>query len=47
MDTAQKKVMVLGAGHYQVPLISKAKELGLFTIVCSIAGNYPGLAIAG
>lgn len=34
--------MILGAGIYQVPLINKAKELGLYTIVASIPGNYPG-----
>ena len=31
---------------YQVPLIKKAKELGLYTIVVSIPGNYPGFALA-
>lgn len=41
-----KKLMILGAGIYQVPLIQKAKELGLFTIVVSIPGNYPGFADA-
>lgn len=41
-----KKIMILGAGIYQVPLIKKAKELGLYTIVCSIKGNYPGFAYA-
>lgn len=41
-----KKVMILGAGHYQLPLIKNAKDLGYFTIVCSIPGEYPGLPIA-
>ena len=41
-----KKVMILGAGTYQVPLIKKAKEMGLYTIVVSIKGNYPGFSIA-
>ena len=41
-----KKIMILGAGVYQVPLIKKAKELGLYTIVVSIPGNYPGFALA-
>ena len=31
---------------YQVPLIQKAKDLGLYTIVVSVDGNYPGFAIA-
>jgi len=41
-----KKIMILGASIYQVPLIKKAKEMGLYTIVCSIEGNYPGFAFA-
>ncbi|MEY8426380.1 ATP-grasp domain-containing protein [Lachnospiraceae bacterium 46-15] len=41
-----RKLLVLGAGIYQVPLIKKAKELGLYTIAASYAGNYPGLALA-
>lgn len=41
-----KKLMILGAGVYQVPLIKKAKEMGIYTIVVSIHGNYPGFAIA-
>ncbi len=41
-----KKILILGAGVYQVPLIQKAKDLGLYTIVVSVDGNYPGFAIA-
>ena len=41
-----KKIMILGAGIYQVPLIKTAKRLGIYTIVVSIPGNYPGFAIA-
>ncbi len=41
-----KKIMILGAGTYQVPLIQAAKRLGLYTIVVSIPGNYPGFEIA-
>lgn len=37
-----KKIIILGASVYQVPLIKKAKEMGLYTIVISIPGNYPG-----
>jgi len=37
-----KKILILGAGVYQVPLIKTAKRLGLYTSVCSIPGNYPG-----
>ena len=41
-----KKILILGAGIYQVPLIRKAKEMGLYTVVTSIPGNYPGFALA-
>ena len=40
------KLLILGAGIYQVPLIKKAKSMGLYTIVASYAGNYPGLSLA-
>lgn len=42
----KKKLMILGAGIYQVPLINTAKRLGIETIVVSIPGNYPGFALA-
>lgn len=38
-----EKLMILGATDYQVPLIKVARELGYYTIVASIAGDYPGL----
>ena len=41
-----KKIMILGAGIYQVPLIETAKRMGLYTIVVSIPGNYPGFTLA-
>lgn len=41
-----RKLLILGAGIYQVPLIQKAKAMGLYTIVASYAGSYPGLALA-
>lgn len=41
-----KKLMILGAGIYQVPLIKKAKEMGVYTIVVSIPGKYPGFKLA-
>lgn len=41
-----KKLMIMGAGIYQVPLIKKAKEMGIWTIAVSIPGNYPGFALA-
>ncbi len=42
----QKKLIVLGAGVYQVPLIDKARDLGCQTLVVSIPGNYPGFSHA-
>lgn len=41
-----KKILILGAGIYQVPLIKTAKRLGIESIVVSIPGNYPGFEIA-
>ena len=41
-----KKLLVLGAGIYQVPLIKKIKEMGIYCIVSSICGNYPGFQYA-
>ncbi len=41
-----KKIMILGAGIYQVPLIKQAKKMGLHTIVVSYPGNYPGFKYA-
>ena len=41
-----KKLLILGAGTYQVPLIKTAKRLGIYTIVSSIHGNYPGFELA-
>ncbi len=41
-----KKILILGAGIYQVPLIKTAKRLGLYTIVASIPGDYPGFELA-
>jgi len=41
-----KKVMILGGGYYQLPLIKKSVEMGIHTIVCGIPGNYPGYKYA-
>ena len=38
--------MIVGAGRDQVPIIKKAQQMGFFTIVVSVSGNYPGFAIA-
>lgn len=41
-----KKILILGAGIYQKPLIEAAGKLGLYTIATSIKGNYPGFEVA-
>ncbi|MGA1825568.1 MAG: ATP-grasp domain-containing protein [bacterium] len=41
-----KKLMILGAGIYQVPAIKKAKEMGVYTIVLSYIATDPGLKVA-
>lgn len=41
-----KKIIILGAGVYQVPLIRTAKQMGLYVIVVSTPGDYPGFALA-
>lgn len=41
-----EKLLILGAGDFQKPLIQKAKDKGLFTIAMSPEGDYPGLDIA-
>lgn len=41
-----KKIMILGAGTYQVPLIKTARRMGLYTIVVSIPGDYRGFELA-
>lgn len=41
-----KKIMILGAGIYQVPLILEAKKKGYYTIVVSYKGHYPGFQLA-
>ena len=46
MGKTMKKIMILGAGVYQVPLIRAARRMGLYTIVMSIPGEYPGFALA-
>ena len=41
-----RKIMILGAGIYQVPLILKAKEMGLYVVCVSRPGEYPGFQYA-
>ena len=46
MDEQMKKILILGAGVYQVPLIQTAKDTGYYTIVSSTPGEWPGFALA-
>lgn len=41
-----KKILILGAGEGQIPLIHRAKDAGWHTIVVSPKGDYPGFALA-
>lgn len=41
-----KKILILGAGIYQLPLIKTAKSMGLEVVVTSVKGNYPGFSLA-
>ncbi|MBO4332033.1 MAG: ATP-grasp domain-containing protein [Paludibacteraceae bacterium] len=43
---SSKKIMIIGAGAGQVPLIVEAKKRGLSTLVVSPDGPYPGIALA-
>lgn len=46
MDSQNIKLMVLGGSPFQVPLIEKAKELGLYVITCDYLPSNPGHVIA-
>lgn len=41
-----KKVMVLGAGRGQIPIMHLCHKYGWFVLVVSPVGNYPGLKVA-
>src|SRR5574344_1840553 len=40
-----KKLLVLGAGLLQIPIIKKAKELGVFTIAADDDSDAPGMQL--
>lgn len=42
----QKKILIIGAGINQLPVIQTAKELGYYVIAMSCKGNYPGFDVA-
>ncbi|MBI5587667.1 MAG: ATP-grasp domain-containing protein [Deltaproteobacteria bacterium] len=43
---SQKGIMILGAGVMQIPMIMKARDLGLFVIASDMDPNAPGFKIA-
>lgn len=46
MDEVQKRIMVLGGGMNQVPLIDMAKKSGYYTLVCDMRNDVKGVRIA-
>ena len=46
MNLKGKKLLILGAGTHQKPLIEEAKIMELEVHVCSKPGNYPGISTA-
>ena len=40
---SKKKILILGAGLYQVPLIQQALDMDLEVHVASKEGDYPGV----
>ena len=46
MDNRQKKIMILGAGSYQMPLIENAHAKGYYVVAVTPPGDYPGIAAA-
>ena len=43
---AEPRILILGAGVYQAPLIRRAREMGHETVVLSTPGPWPGVALA-
>ena len=41
-----KKILILGAGEMQIPVIKKAKSMGLYTKVADMSADAPGMKIA-
>ena len=42
----QQKLLVIGAGIGQVPILEKARERGVHTTAVTLPGNQPGIALA-
>ncbi|HHW94767.1 MAG TPA: ATP-grasp domain-containing protein [Mogibacterium sp.] len=41
-----EKILILGAGPFQLPLIKKAKEMGVYVVVIAPHEKYPGISVA-
>ena len=41
-----KKIMILGGGENQLPLISRAKLLGYYVVLCDFRDNMPGIKMS-
>lgn len=41
-----KKIIILGGGENQIPLIQRAKALGLYIVLCDFRDNQPGIALS-
>lgn len=41
-----EKLLILGAGNYQMPLIEQAKKKGVYVIAVTPPGDYPGIEVA-
>ena len=41
-----KKIMILGGGENQIPLIKRAKELGYYIVLCDFRDNVPGIKLS-
>ena len=45
-STSTEKILVIGAGIGQIPIINKAKEKGIHVTVATLPGKQPGIEIA-
>lgn len=41
-----KKILIIGAGIGQIPIVNLAKQMGLFVIVVTIPGEWPAIELA-
>ena len=42
----RKKILILGAGQCQMPIIERCKRMGHTVLVSSVPGPYPGIQAA-